>query len=495
MEKFRNLGIHESIIQSIKEKNFVEPSEIQAKAIPLVLEGKDIIAGSATGSGKTFAFGSGIIQKIEQGRGLQALILTPTRELAEQVSKSIKSFCKYNPLEVTSIYGGVGIEPQIKELRKSEIVVGTPGRILDHLERRTIELKRLKILVLDEADRMLDMGFINDVERIIRACPKERQTLLFSATIFPEIVALSQKYMKNPIEISAESYVDPSLLKQVFYDIDKNLKLSLLVHLLNQEKAGLVMVFCNTRRTADFVDSNLNAVGIQSQAIHGGLSQNKRTNILKQFNNSKVSVLVCTDVAARGLDIKNVSHVYNYDLPFNSKDYIHRIGRTARAGSEGIAINLVSNKDYEAFNAILLDDSLKITEEKAPEDLPLIKTHFSDRRSRGFSRDSHGSSRFNRGRRFDNNRSRDNFTRRDRFRDDRNEIGYKSSNFDQNQDSSSESRHNEGYSRDNRFSQDKPRNRNSGFRGNSHGFNRSRNNRRDDRRQGRFSRNRDSRRF
>ena len=214
---------------------------------------------------------------------------------------------------------------------------------------------------------MFDMGFINDVEDIIGHCPKERQTLMFSATINQDIDHIVKKHMKNPVEVSVESYVDASKLKQVYYDVEKNVKFSLLVHLLKSEPAGLVMVFCNTRHNTDFVADNLNSSGIDAMAIHGGLSQEKKNRIMEKFHTGKVLVLVCTDVAARGLDIKNVSHVYNYDIPKTSEEYIHRIGRTARAGKEGIAINLVSERDYENFRRVLEDDSIKPEPVEVPE--------------------------------------------------------------------------------------------------------------------------------
>lgn len=367
MESFRKLGLSEQFLKLLEKAGFDKPSEIQEKVIPLVINGKDVIGGSATGSGKTLAFGAGIIEKIERGKGSQVLIMTPTRELAEQVGKVLLRFSSHKRLNVAVVYGGVGIENQIRALRNSEIIVGTPGRILDHIERRTINLSYTKFLVLDEADRMLDMGFINDVEKIIKHCPKDRQTLLFSATISEEIEHLANKHMKNPITISVESYVNPEKLKQIYYDVQKSLKFSLLVHLLKNEKYGLVMVFCNTRRNTDFIAKNLKTAGINSLAIHGGLKQNKRTNIMEKFSGNQVYVLVCTDIAARGLDIKGISHVYNYDIPKTSQDYVHRIGRTARAGKDGIAINLVSERDYENFNNVLRDPSLNIERVEAPE--------------------------------------------------------------------------------------------------------------------------------
>jgi ATP-dependent RNA helicase DeaD len=369
MEKFRKLGIIEPILESIKEHRFSEPTEIQEKAIPVVVSGKDVIAGSATGSGKTLAFGAGIIQSCEKGKGLQSLVLTPTRELAEQVMNSLKKFSKHKALHIIPVYGGVSINPQIDALRTADVVVGTPGRILDHLERRTIRLDKVKVLVLDEADRMFDMGFRDDVTEIISHCPQDRQTLLFSATISQDIEQLTRKHMRNPVKISAESYVDASKLTQVYYNIDDRMKFSLLVHLLQNEQAGLVMVFCNTRRNTDFVAKNLKYSGIEAMAIHGGFSQAKRSSTMDRFNASKVYVLVCTDVAARGLDIKGVSHVYNYDIPKDSKEYIHRVGRTARAGSEGKAVNILAPRDYDNFARVQGDSSLKIVREDVPPQL------------------------------------------------------------------------------------------------------------------------------
>jgi ATP-dependent RNA helicase DeaD len=366
MEEFRKLGIIEPILKSIEAQKFAEPSEIQNKAIPLVLQGKDVIAGSATGSGKTLVFGARIIQNSEQARGIQSLVLTPTRELAIQVAESLSTFSRFKRLNIISVYGGVSINPQIDRLRTADVVVGTPGRILDHAQRRTIDLRRVNVLVLDEADRMLDMGFIDDVERIIRLCPAKRQTLLFSATISSEIAGLAGRYMINPVRVSVEQYVDPKKLKQVYYDAPDNLKFSLLVHLLRNERAGLAMVFCNTQRNTDFVARNLKLNGIKVMAIHGGFSQAKRTRTMEQFHSQDVQVLVCTDVAARGLDIKGVTHIYNYDIPVESKQYIHRIGRTARAGEEGKAINILAHRDHDNFTRVLRDEDVKIEAQAMP---------------------------------------------------------------------------------------------------------------------------------
>src|SRR3989339_188453 len=335
MKTFKELGLSNDLLEIIEQEGFNEPSEIQEQAIPLALAKQDIIGGSSTGSGKTLAFASAIVQNINPNKNVQALVLTPTRELADQVASAIKKFSNNKRLRTYAIYGGVDINAQIRNIPQADIIVGTPGRILDHMKRRTLDLGNIKILVLDEVDRMLDMGFLKDVDRIITQCPKERQTMLFSATISSDLDYLAKQYTRNPKEISVKSY--------------------------------LVMIFCSTRRNVDFLVQNLQKININAQAIHGGLAQNKRTKILEEFHAKGTSILVCTDVAARGLDINSVSHIYNYDLPKDSKEYVHRIGRTARAGKEGKAINIVANRDYENFNKISEDKSLKIEHEETPE--------------------------------------------------------------------------------------------------------------------------------
>lgn len=357
MNLFENFGLSQELVTSISDLGFTDPTQIQGKSIPHIIKGKDVIGESATGSGKTLAFGCGIIETVSPGKGLQALILTPTRELTEQVKGVITQLARTKHLNVLSIYGGVAINPQIDRIPKADVVVATPGRLLDHLQRGTIDISKIRILVLDEADRMFDMGFIEDIERIIKQCPKKRQTLFFSATISQDIKKFANKFMIQPMRVSATKMVDPAKLRQVYYDVQKNQKLSLLVHLLNNENRGLVMVFCNSRKNTDFVAKNLKANKIRAVAIHGGFTQNKRNKTIELFNNAKVGVLVCTDVAARGLDIDNVSHVYNYDIPKDAKDYVHRIGRTARAGEEGMVVNLLCDYDHDNFSRVLREYS------------------------------------------------------------------------------------------------------------------------------------------
>ncbi len=353
MNLFENFGLSQELLSTIKRLGFTQPTNIQEASIPHIIRKKDVIGESSTGSGKTLAFGCGIIEQAVRGKGIQALILAPTRELAEQVKCMLNELAQHKNLLITSIYGGVAINPQINDLKRADVVVATPGRLLDHLQRNTINLSRVNILVLDEADRMLDMGFIDDVEKIIKNCPRERQTMFFSATMPPRIQDLAHRYMNHPIKVAGTKMVDPAKLKQAFYQVPRNKKLALLIHLLKEEQSELVMVFCNTRRNTDFLVKNLKANDIKAIAIHGGLSQNKRTNTLKVFNNAQREVLICTDVAARGLDIDNVSHIYNYDIPNDSKDYVHRIGRTARAGEAGKVINLLCDIDWDNFRRIL----------------------------------------------------------------------------------------------------------------------------------------------
>ncbi len=386
MISFEDFNLSNKLLTTIEKLGFTKPTLIQEKAIHPIIEGRDLVGESATGSGKTLAFGCGIIEQVVPGQGLQALILTPTRELAEQVKQAIKQLSAQNHLKVTSVYGGVSIVPQIRSLTRAEVVVATPGRLLDHIERKTVNISKLKLLILDEADRMLDMGFIRAIERIVQNCPRKRQTLFFSATIDDNIKKLMYKYMNNPIIVSATKYVDPRKLKQTYYNTSRNLKFSLLVHLLQHEKSKLVMVFCNTRRTTDFIAKNLQLNQVMAIPTHGGLSQNSRTSTLKSFNSAKTSVLVCTDVAARGLHIENVSHIYNYDLPKCPKDYIHRIGRTARAGEEGRVINLLAPQDHDNFTRILAEYrefSICHTETPHVRIINLVRTDPSRRPQRG----------------------------------------------------------------------------------------------------------------
>ncbi|TAL54584.1 MAG: DEAD/DEAH box helicase [Nanoarchaeota archaeon] len=360
---FDELPVSPALKRAVKELGYTEATPIQEKSIPIAMQGTDLVAQSKTGSGKTAAFALPILDKVQPGGGIQAIILIPTRELCVQVTNAIQGYGKYKGLRVTSVYGGVSIEPQFTNLRRAEIVVATPGRTLDHIQRGSIDLSRVKILVLDEADKMLEMGFIDDIERIIRRIPTERQTMLFSATIPDDIQRLIQRYIRNPKKIEIEIYVDHSKLKQVYYEIDSRDKFSLLLHLV-KKNLGLTMVFCSTRREVDIVASNLRFNGVKALAIHGGHTQNKRSKALEALKSQNINVLVATDVAARGIDVKDVMFVYNYDSPKSKNDYIHRIGRTAREGKTGEAITLLIQRDHDNFSNVLRDRTVMIDREE-----------------------------------------------------------------------------------------------------------------------------------
>jgi ATP-dependent RNA helicase DeaD len=366
--KCEQLSIHAKLLTKLQEQEFKELTLIQERCIPEILQGKDVVGQAETGSGKTLAFCLPILNKINPGRGLQALVLTPTRELCVQVTDVFKDFGKTLGVRTTSVYGGVNIGPQIRDIRSSEIVIGTPGRMLDHLRRGTIDLRNIRILVLDETDKMFEMGFVDDVEDIIRYIPQQRQLLMFSATISEEVYRLARRHLKQPVIIKTQSYVDHSKLKQIYYDIyEQNQKFSLLVHLLNSNTDGLSIVFCGTRRESDAVSKNLTRQGIHASAIHGGMKQQKRSSSLDDLKTQKTKVLVATDVAARGLDIKNVTHIYNYDVPKTPTEYVHRIGRTARAGANGAAITLLTERDHENFRRVQSKDDFQIERADIPD--------------------------------------------------------------------------------------------------------------------------------
>ena len=361
------IHLHPDLKKAFLELGFEEMTDIQKKSIPLIQEGKDVIGQSQTGSGKTAAFGFPILEKISHNHGIQSLVLVPTRELCEQVTSELIKFSKYKRTSITSVYGGVSISPQIEHLRYADMVVGTPGRILDHLQRGTINFSRVKILVLDEADKMFEMGFIEDIKKIISQVPRERQTLLFSATVSHQVHEIVKDYMKNPAKIKVQSYVEKEKMAQYFYNVNSRDKFSFLVHILKHESPKLAIIFCATRKRVDVLGTNLNRNGITSLSLHGGLSQNRRKKSIEMFHRNEARILVASDVAARGLDIKNVSHIINYDCPKTSKEYIHRIGRTARAGSEGNVISLISEPDHENFRNVLDDRSLVVQQLTLPE--------------------------------------------------------------------------------------------------------------------------------
>jgi ATP-dependent RNA helicase DeaD len=364
---FEELPLRQELHKAVVQLGFKEPTEIQEKCIPIILSGKDIVGQSQTGSGKTAAFGLPILNYVSTGNGVQALILTPTRELCVQVYNTMKDLGRYMRVRITSIYGGVSMGPQVDELRHADVVVGTPGRILDHINRRSLDLSKVRFFVLDEADKMLEMGFIEDVTKILKYTQRDRQSLMFSATMPSQIKRIVEHYFNHPVFVSGQRHVDTKLLRQAYYNIEPNQKFPLLVHLLKKGKDGVALVFCATRHEVDLVNNNLSKQGINAVAIHGGLSQNRRLHVVDLIRKDNVNVLVATDVAARGLDLRNITHVYNYDLPKSAEEYTHRIGRTARAGDSGNAITLLTHADYSRFSSILSDRTIKIIREQPPE--------------------------------------------------------------------------------------------------------------------------------
>ena len=381
MKFFSDLNLDKKITKALEEIGFIEMTDVQARAIPAALEGKDLVAQSITGSGKTAAFGVPIIEKLQHGHGIQSAIIGPTRELVNQVSIEMQKFSKHKRLEIATVFGGVSMEPQYQKLKHADIVVGTPGRMLDHMQRGTLRLNNVKILVLDEADRMLDMGFIDDIRKIISQMPENRQTMLFSATIPEEIMDIAKRFMKHPVKIMGEKHVSAHLLKHYYYDTNQEEKLSLLEYLIKKEKPHLAIVFCATRGVTDFVARELQRAGIEARAIHGGMGQDSRMRVLEGFHRGRPHILVATDVAARGLDIKNVSHVFNYDIPKTAEDYTHRIGRTARFGKTGETISLLSKQDHEFFRKII--QYIEIEKKPLPEDFRPRKVFFKRERRFG----------------------------------------------------------------------------------------------------------------
>ncbi len=355
---FRQLGLSAELLRAIDEKGYQEATPIQQKAIPLILDGKDILAGAQTGTGKTAGFALPLLQRLQfsphNRRSVRALILTPTRELAAQVGESVRKYGQHLPFRTAVIFGGVSINTQFSKLKKgADIIVATPGRLLDHLQRKTIDLSKIDILVLDEADRMLDMGFIHDIKKIFKFLPSKRQNLLFSATFSNDIRRLAANLLNKPTEIeAAERNMPADRVKQIVYPVDKRRKRELLSHRIGAENWQQVLVFTRTKRGANRLSEDLSRDGINADAIHGNKSQAARTRALRDFKSGRVRVLVATDIAARGLDIDRLPHVVNYELPFVPEDYLHRIGRTARAGQEGEAISLVCIDEHNLLRDI-----------------------------------------------------------------------------------------------------------------------------------------------
>jgi ATP-dependent RNA helicase DeaD len=353
--KFKELGLSEDLLQSIERAGFEEATPIQAETIPLALEGKDVIGQAQTGTGKTAAFGLPMLQKIDtSNRDLQGLVIAPTRELAIQTQEELYRLGRDKKIRVQAVYGGADIGRQIRGLKDHpHIVVGTPGRMLDHIKRRTLKLETVETLVLDEADEMLNMGFLEDIEEIISKVPVNRQTLLFSATMPDAIKRIGVKFMKEPHHVKIKTNVMTADLIDQYYIRSKEFeKFDIMTRLLDVQKPELTIVFGRTKRRVDELSRGLEARGYRAEGIHGDLSQQKRMSVLRSFKNGGLDILVATDVAARGLDISGVTHVYNYDIPQDPESYVHRIGRTGRAGKDGISVTFVTPNEMGYLHVI-----------------------------------------------------------------------------------------------------------------------------------------------
>jgi ATP-dependent RNA helicase RhlE len=358
---FSKLGLSAEIVRAVTAKGYTEPTPIQKQAIPVILSGRDLLAGAQTGTGKTAGFTLPILQRLSARSAngpsrspVRTLILTPTRELAAQVEESVRDYGKFLNISSMTVFGGVNINPQIRRLKsRVDILVATPGRLLDHVQQRTVDLSHVEILVLDEADRMLDMGFIRDIKRILAILPRQRQNLLFSATFSDEIKDLASKLLNDPALVEvARRNTSAELIAQQIYRCTRTQKPELLTHLIKEHNWYQVLVFTRTKHGADRLAKQLIGSGISSLAIHGNKSQSMRTKTLAKFKAGEVQVLVATDIAARGIDINDLPQVVNFDLPEVPEDYVHRIGRTGRAGSSGGALSLVSEDEVKLLRAI-----------------------------------------------------------------------------------------------------------------------------------------------
>ncbi len=373
---FKELGLSEPILKALNELEFEEPTEVQARAIPHILDGRDVIVTSKTGSGKTAVFGASVLQLTDPADpGPQCLILEPTRELAVQVDNDLKKYARYLSHTSTAVYGQHNMNTEIRELEKNiTIVTGTPGRVYDHIEQGTLKTKNIRFLVLDEVDRMMDMGFIDQVRRIIRTLPRNRITLLFSATIPEEIARLCRQYMKDPVTVEIESETRTvDTVEQMYYRVERNEKRTQLNRLLLMERPETCMIFCNTKIAVDQVQSFLTRNGYASRALHGDIPQKTRMRNIQQFKRGDYNILVATDVAARGIHVEGLSLVINYDVPVELDSYIHRIGRTGRAGQDGRAISLVTGDDIMTLYAIEEHIGTLIPEAELPTDEELAE--------------------------------------------------------------------------------------------------------------------------
>ncbi|MEW9667922.1 DEAD/DEAH box helicase [Ammoniphilus sp. 3BR4] len=369
MTTFHELGISGPILRAITDMGFEEASPIQEKSIPVALTGKDIIGQAQTGTGKTAAFAIPILENVDTSKDyVQAIVIAPTRELAIQVSEEINRLAKYMGIRSLPIYGGQSIDRQINALKKRpHIITGTPGRLLDHIQRKTLRLDRISTVVLDEADEMLDMGFLEDIERILKETPEDKQTLLFSATMPRPIQNLAEKFMKNPelIKMKAKEVTSPTV-EQIYYEVNEREKFDVLCRLLDVENPELAVIFGRTKRRVDELSDALNKRGYLADGLHGDLNQRQRDVVMNKFREGTIDILVATDVAARGIDVSGVTHVYNFDIPQDSESYVHRIGRTGRAGKTGLATTFVTPREMGQLRSIEKASKGKISRKPIP---------------------------------------------------------------------------------------------------------------------------------
>ena len=393
--RFEDMNISNEICRAVLDMGFEEATPIQSQAIPVILEGKDIIGQSQTGTGKTAAFGIPLLERINpEDRRLQALILCPTRELAIQVSEEFRKLLKYKDnIRVLPIYGGQPIDRQIAALRKgTQVVIGTPGRVMDHMRRRTIKAETVQMMVLDEADEMLDMGFREDIETILVKIPEEHQTLLFSATLSPEILDITKRFQKNPefIKIVRKELTVPNI-EQYYFDVKEKTKLDALCRIIDVYDPKLAMVFCNTKKRVDDLVEMLQGRGYFAEGLHGDLKQAQRDKVMQKFRNGTIEILVATDVAARGIDVDDIDVVFNYDVPQDEEYYVHRIGRTGRAGKAGKAFTFCVGKEIYKLRDIMRYTKTKIQQQKLPtlSEVEELKTNIYLEKIKGIIEEGH----------------------------------------------------------------------------------------------------------
>jgi len=372
MIEFKSLRVGKELVMLLSNNGIFHPTTVQVRTIPLIYDKKDVIVQSKTGSGKTLSFAIPIIDTIRTCKHVQVLVITPTRELARQITEVFRKFGSYKELKTVTIYGGVPIEKQVNQVRAADIVVGTPGRLLDLINRRKINLTYCSSLVIDEVEQLLDMGFIEDVEKIVKRLPPQRQTLMFSATINEKVSTLAGKFLYKPKKIILENKISQGVMNQEYYHVEHSQKIPLLIKLIKERARGLTLVFCNTKQSTRYVADFLNKNNLNADCLNGDMDQRARERVLKRFVEGDIGVLIATDVAARGIHVDDVNIVFNFDMPKTIDTYTHRVGRTARQGKKGSAITIVTDKSFRKFRQINAANNNLIQKTKLPE-VPEVK--------------------------------------------------------------------------------------------------------------------------